>query len=316
MIPRSAVVMGGTGSLGRHICAALLRTGDYRVTAVARHDGPVPPGVPLLCADPLGDDEQALGELVTGSDVVVNAAGAGWGGTPHQMAAAHAVLVERLLGLVPPRTRLVHLGSVHEYGAIGPRQAADEDHPERPTTVYGRTKLVGTRSILASAAEGRSDAVILRVTNVCGPGAPATSFLGSLIRRLRELPSGTSLDLQLTPDLRDFIDIRDVADAVVRAVTAPVSGLVINIGRGHAHEVPAVADLMIKAAGFPRHRVRIKPAAAGGSTGGHGAWTKVDVTRARALLNWSHSMSLEESLRDQWDAAVPSSDVVPGTATT
>ncbi|MFD5184547.1 NAD-dependent epimerase/dehydratase family protein [Streptomyces sp. NPDC058372] len=304
MSARSAIVMGGTGSLGRCICAALLRTGNYRVTAVARHDAPVPSGARLLRADLLGKDEEALSDLVAGSDVVVNAAGAGWGGTPDQMERAHTVLVERLLRLVPLRTRLVHLGSVHEYGEISRHEAADERHPERPVTMYGRTKLVGTNAILASAAEGRSDAVILRVTNVCGPGAPAASFLGSLIERLREMPPGLPLELQLAPDLRDFVDIRDVADAVVRAATAPVSGLVINIGRGHVHDVPTVAELMIKAADFPRHQVRMGAVAESGSTGGHGAWTKVEVSRARDLLGWSPSMSLEDSLRDQWRAAV------------
>ncbi|MEV7185710.1 NAD-dependent epimerase/dehydratase [Kitasatospora sp. NPDC093102] len=302
---RSAVVIGGTGSLGRHVCAALLRAGTSRVTAVARHEGPVAPGARLLTADLLGGDDRALGELVADGDVVVNAAGAGWSGTPEHMVAAHTALVDRLLRLVPPRTRLVHLGTVHEYGEISSRDAADEHHPERPSTPYGRTKLIGTRSVLAAAAQGRNDAVVLRITNVCGPGAPAASFLGSLIERLRQLPPGASLDLALTSDRRDFVDIRDVADAVVRAATAPVNGCVINIGRGVVHDVATVAGMVITAAGLPRHRVRMRTAEASGGPGGQGAWTKVDVRRAHALLGWSHATDIQDSLRDQWEAAVP-----------
>jgi NDP-hexose 4-ketoreductase len=215
------------------------------------------------------------------------------------MVSSHTVLVERLLRLVPPRTRLVHLGSVHEYGEIPPREAADERRPERPSTLHGRTKLIGSRAVLASAAEGRTDGVALRITNVCGPGAPAASFLGSLAEQLHRLPPGLPLDLTLTPDMRDFIDIRDVADAVVRAATAPVTGLVINIGRGAVHAVPAVAKLMVRAAGFPEHRVRI---ATPESTEKNGAWTRVDVRRAHALLGWSHTTCLQDSLRDQWEA--------------
>jgi nucleoside-diphosphate-sugar epimerase len=297
---RSAVVIGGTGSLGRHICAALLRGGASQVTAVARHEGPVVSGARLLRADLLTDDSRTLSSLMAGSDVVVNAAGDSWRGTPDQMVSSHTVLVERLLRLVPPGTRLVHLGSVHEYGEIAPGQAADERRPERPSTLHGRTKLIGSRSVLASAAEGRTDGVVLRITNVCGPGAPAASLLGSLAEQLHRLPPGLPLDLTLAPDMRDFIDIRDVADAVVRAATAPVTGLVINIGRGAVHAVPAAARLMIGAAGLPEHRVRI---ATPERTGKNGAWTKVDVRRARALLGWSHTRSLQDSLRDQWEAA-------------
>ncbi|GGS43773.1 NAD-dependent epimerase/dehydratase family protein [Streptomyces violaceus] len=311
----SAVVVGGTGSLGRHICAALLRAGASQVTAVARHQGQVAPGVRLFRADVLAGSDRALDHLTAHSDIVVNAAGAGWRGTPEQMVRAHTVLVERLLRLVPPHTRLVHLGSVHEYGAISPRDAADEHHPERPSTPYGRTKLTGTRAVLASAAEGRADAVVLRITNVCGPDAPAASFLGSLIEQLRRLPPGRPLDLTVTPDMRDFIDIRDVADAVVRAATAPVAGLVINVGRGEVHAVPAVAEMLTVAAGFPRRRVRMQVAAMPGSPGGNGAWTKVDVRRARALLGWSHTVCLQDSLRDQWTAAAPPDGGRPGART-
>ncbi|APU21373.1 NAD-dependent epimerase/dehydratase family protein [Actinoalloteichus sp. GBA129-24] len=300
----SAVVLGGTGSLGRHICAALLRAGAAQVTAVARHEGPVVPGARLLRADLLGDDDRALNDLVADSDLVVNAAGAGWRGTEEQMFRAHTVLVDRLLRLVPPPTRLVHLGSVHEYGEISPGDAADEHHPERPSAPYGQTKLIGSRSVLAAAAEGRTDAVVLRITNVCGPRAPAASFLGSLIEQLRQLPPGGRLDLTVTPDMRDFVDIRDVADAVVRAAVAPVAGLVINIGRGEVHTVPDVAEMMTGAAGLPPRRVRMRVATMPGNPGGKGAWTKVDVRRANALLGWSHTTCLQDSLRDQWKAAV------------
>ncbi|MEY9911391.1 putative NADH-flavin reductase [Catenulispora sp. MAP12-49] len=73
------------------------------------------PGVELLRADLLHDgSDRALERLLADSDVVVNAAGSGWRGTLEQMLDAYAVLVERLLRLIPPHIRLVQLGTVHE----------------------------------------------------------------------------------------------------------------------------------------------------------------------------------------------------------
>lgn len=263
------------------------------------------PGVELLRADLLHDgSDRALERLLADSDVVVNAAGSGWRGTLEQMLDAYAVLVERLLRLIPPHIRLVQLGTVHEYGEISPHEAADEDHPEQPSTPYGQAKLMGSRSILAAAAEGRTDAVVLRVTNVCGPGAPAGSLLGSLTKRLQELPPGGRLDLAVTPDMRDFIDIRDVADAVVRAAAAPAAGLVVNIGRGEVHAVSDVVEMMADVAGLPRSRLLMNVAAGPESPGGSSC-TNVDVRRAQAVLGWSHVTRLRDSLRDQWEAAVP-----------
>ena len=66
-----AAVTGGTGFLGRHVVAALLRAG-WRVRLLTRSD-PEPPGVELVRGD-LGDPE-ALSRLVRGVGAVVHAAG-------------------------------------------------------------------------------------------------------------------------------------------------------------------------------------------------------------------------------------------------
>lgn len=112
------------------------------------------------------------------------------------------------------------------------------------------------------------------------------------------------MDLAVIPDMRDFIDIRDVADAVVRAAAAPAAGLVVNIGRGEVHAVSDVVEMMADVAGLPRSRLLMNVAAGPESPGGSSC-TNVDVRRAQAVLGWSHVTRLRDSLRDQWDAAVP-----------
>ncbi|MEU8828730.1 NAD(P)-dependent oxidoreductase [Streptomyces sp. NPDC048636] len=299
---RRAVVVGGTGFIGRHICRALARQ-EYDVLAMARKPAEAIPGVGFLALDavaaPVGDIAAAVGP----ADLVVNAAGDSWEGDEERMTASHIPLVDQLVSAVatlPRRPRLLHLGSVHEYGPVPDGTAVGENHPTAPETPYARTKLVGSRIVLGAADAGRIDGCVLRVTNVCGPGTPYGSFLGRLAARLRETDEATPLTLTLVDDRRDFIDVRDVADAVVRAAGAPVGGQVINIGQGTATGMRELAGLLISASRVPPHLVREEDAPVH-SKGGR--WTQADIRLARTLLGWSPKVPLKESLYDLWAAS-------------
>ncbi|WP_431773768.1 NAD-dependent epimerase/dehydratase family protein [Streptomyces cucumeris] len=300
-----AVVVGGTGFIGRHICRALARQ-EYDVLAMARKPAEAIPGVGFLALDAVAAPITDIAAAVGSADLVVNAAGDSWEGDEARMTASHIPLVDQLVSAVatlPRRPRLVHLGSVHEYGPVPDGTAITEDHPTAPLTPYARTKLVGSRIVLGSADAGRVDGCVLRVTNVCGPGTPYGSFLGRLAARLREAGEAgadTPFTLTLVDDQRDFIDVRDVADAVALAAAAPVTGRVINIGQGAATGMRELAGLLISASRVPPHLVREEDAPVR-SKGGH--WTQADISLARTLLGWTPKVPLKESLHDLWAAS-------------
>ncbi|GAA2329589.1 reductase [Streptomyces violaceusniger] len=308
------MVVGGTGFLGRHICAALTARGND-VVAVARRPGPPVEGAHVVQLDAA---RGSLGDLVAvlkDADLVVSAAGDVWADDEARMAAAHVTAVDRLLDAMarlPHRPRLVHLGSVHEYGPVPDGVRVAEDRPAAPVSVHGRTKLAGTQAVLRSVCEGRVDGCVLRVVNACGPGTPEYSFVGRLAARLRARTGDTPLDLTVADDRRDYIDARDVAEAVDLAARAPVTGRIINIGRGTATGMRQIADLLVRASGIAPHLVR----ESGGTVRGRGAgWTCVDNTLAHRLLGWAPRVPLETSLRDTWTAsAVPFGAGDPGTA--
>jgi nucleoside-diphosphate-sugar epimerase len=303
---RRFAVMGATGCVGRQVCAALTCRGDH-VLAVARR-----PGDHVLASEFRSVDLGAtlpgrIAEMLVDSrvDVVVNATG-GWGTTEEEMVYSHVRLVERLIeavALVPSRPRLVHVGTIHEYGPVAEGTLIGEDIEPSPETPYARTKLTGSEAVLRAARANRVDGVVLRAVNMCGPHPAAASFPGFLLNRLRDAEAdGTVVELTVADAERDYVDVRDAAEAVLLAASAPVAGRVINIGRGQAVAMRDLVTQFVSVTGFPPDRVRLlaRPVSSKG-----GDWTRADIRLAGALLNWRPRISLRDSLRAMWGAKSP-----------
>jgi nucleoside-diphosphate-sugar epimerase len=149
-----------------------------------------------------------------------------------------------------PGARLVHLGSAAEYGPGAPGTLATESAPTRPTAPYGATKLAGTVAVTGAGL----DAVVLRVGNPVGPGAPESGLPGRITRLLRTTDRDGVLRLGDLSAYRDFVDVRDVARATVLAATAPGPlPPILNIGGGQAVLVRDLVHLLATKADFRGH---------------------------------------------------------------
>ncbi|MGS2642339.1 NAD-dependent epimerase/dehydratase family protein [Streptosporangium sp. LJ11] len=300
---RVAVVLGATGFVGGAVCEAFSAAG-HEVVAVARHRTSRAAAhrfVPLDVATAV-PAELARTLVRLRADVVVNATG-GWLATEEANTFHHVTLVENLLaglaGMTSP-PRLVQVGSIHEYGPVPRGEPIHEEISPRPLTPYARTKLAGSEAILRAARLGRVDGVVLRAVNVCGPHVTTASFLGSVLAGLRALPPSRKLELRIGDDRRDFLDVRDLADAVVRAAGAPACGRVVNVGRGVAVAIREMVARLVAAAGLPPEVLQERGEPVGSRGDG---WTMADIRLAGELLGWAPRIGLDESVRDMWEAA-------------
>jgi nucleoside-diphosphate-sugar epimerase len=298
-------VLGATGCVGRHVCAALAAR-SHTVLAIARRPVPDIASKYRFCSMDIAsiDAPQVASALVEEDvDIIVNATGS-WSSNEEDLRYAHIQLVERLLAVValmPTTPRLVHIGSVHEYGPVPAESSVQEDTATAPKTVYAKTKLIGSELVLDTCAAGDVDAVVLRVANVYGPHPAPESFLGALVEKLRTADPITGLELSIADARRDYVDVRDVAEAVVLAAKRPVTGQVINIGRGVAVSMRELVYALIDAAGLPKsamHESALEVQSKGGN------WTRVDTTHARQMLGWQSRFTLPESVGSMWRTAV------------
>ncbi|MGW5849814.1 NAD-dependent epimerase/dehydratase family protein [Streptomyces sp. NPDC055254] len=299
----TVAVLGATGSIGRQVSAAFSDAG-HEVLGVARRPAPHTAGRPFAPLDLAAASPGEITELLASRNVqvVVNATG-GWAVTEEAMHRAHVRLVDRVLAGVaalPTRPRFVQVGSIHEYGFVPTGTSIDESVAPDPSTPYARTKLAGSQAVLEAARAGDVDGVVLRAVNVCGPHPSEASFLGTVLHRLRAVTPGARLELMIADAARDYIDVRDVASAVLRAAGAGSPGAVFNIGRG---ETPTMRDLvttLVEVAGFPPETIEETGGAVESKGGG---WTKADIRHAERVLGWRPAIALRDSLRDMWEAA-------------
>ncbi|MER5704803.1 NAD(P)-dependent oxidoreductase [Micromonospora sp. NPDC002296] len=316
MAGRRVAVLGGTGFVGRHVCAALTAAGA-EVTTVSRTEPADPDGEPpgrWAGMDLAGAPSERIAALLADLDaaVVVNCAGAVWRPTPEQLRSGNVDLVVRLmaaLGRLDRPPRLVQLGSVHEYGAGAEHGPTPEDHPTAPVTDYGLSKLRGSQAVIDAARAGGLDAVVLRAANSTGPHLPRGSLLGGIAGRLADFArsrpaAGVAMPLSLAPLTvrRDFVDIRDVADAVVSAAAPagpPLVGEVVNVGSGRAVPVRELVDLLIGLSGVP---VRVSPVAEGAARRDVER-LELSITKAAHLWDWRPRRDLKRSLADMLAAA-------------
>ncbi|WUH98285.1 NAD(P)-dependent oxidoreductase [Spirillospora sp. NBC_00431] len=278
----------------------MFRRAGYAVLPVARRAAAHVPGVTRL--DVAGGDPEDLARLLVRHDVdvVVNATG-GWVPTEDEMRSAHVHLVGNLLTAVaglPRRPRIVQIGSIHEYGPVPAGTAIHEETEPGPRTPYARTKAAGSAAVLSATEAGEVDGVVLRAVNVCGPHTTTASFLGGVAAKLRAAGPGERIALTIAEARRDYIDVRDVAEAVLSAAVRPVAGQAINIGRGEAVSMRDLVSMLLAAAGRGMDAVDVTGAPVESKGGG---WTMADISRARRLLGWRPRRDLRASIQDMWD---------------
>jgi len=152
----------------------------------------------------------------------------------HVMGTATVLEVCRRYGI----KRIVYISSAEVYGRPRTPRVA-EDAALRPLSPYAAAKAGAEKLVEAFSSAFGLEGVILRPFAIYGPGLSSRSMIGTVIRQTRRGHSAVLRDLR---PVRDFCHVTDVADAIVRACTAPLPRLtILNVGSGRGTSVAQVA---------------------------------------------------------------------------
>src|SRR5437763_1867491 len=181
--------------------------------------------------------------------------------------------------------RVVYAGSSSAYGDT-PTLPKREDMPTRPLSPYALQKLVGEQYMQMFTALYGLETVTIRYFNVFGPrqdpSSPYSGVISIFTRALFEnRPPVIYGDGEQT---RDFTYIANVVDGVLRACTADVSGMVINLATGSRISLNDLFRVLRDLTG------RTISPTYGPARAGDVRDSQADISRARQLLGYEPSV--------------------------
>lgn len=303
------LVTGADGFVGRHALPHLLADG-WGVMACHRVDGSVPSWastVPAARWTPLDleDDRSVSAAVAPGTEAILHLAAVASGQEARENvgrawnvnAAGTARLCEAASRLRreggDPLVLVVSTGEV--YGVGGPA-GRREDDPTAPVSPYASSKLGAEVAALEVMRRTGLRSIVARPFAHTGPGQTERYVVPALASRLQAAAkSGAqSVPVGNLDPVRDFLDVRDVADAYVRLLRQGRPGEVYNIASGVGVSLRDLFDRLAALIGVDARPVR------------DSALTRAadlphlvgDSTKLRQATGWKPALSFDQSLRD------------------
>jgi UDP-glucose 4-epimerase len=296
---KRCLVLGANGFIGRHLVPALLEAG-YAVRVYERR---LTVGLPKAAETRQGllEDENLLTEALQEVETVIYLSWTGYPATIKTNFALdlHANLLTAIKVMEACRrqavARLIFASSGGTVYGVPQHLPITETHPTHPISAHGLGKLMAEQYLAVYRARGELASIVLRPANPYGPYQWPERQQGFIATALGRIAQQRPIEVWGQGEtVRDYVHVRDVAEAFVKAVAYQGNETVFNIGSGVGLSLNAVLAEIEKI-------TQRKPQVVFQSAySGDVAQNVLDITRARQALQWTPQIYLSAGLLDTW----------------
>ena len=293
-----ALVTGGAGFIGSNIVGQLVADGHEVVVLdnlMSGYRGNLQPFPDVRFLEGDVRDEGAVKEAIAGCEVVFHQAASVGNkrSIDHPLTDAGINVMGTLTVLEACRAagvrKIVAASSAGIFGELV-TMPIREDHPVEPDSPYGCTKLAEEKLCLAYAKLYDLEAVCLRYFNVYGPNQRFDAYGNVIPIFVFQALRGETLTIFGDGEqTRDFINVRDVVQANLKAAAARGVSGAFNMGSAGRITINGLAR-MIRDAGLPCAWTH------GPERPGDVRHSLADVTAAREAFGFEPSVGMAEGL--------------------
>lgn len=285
------LIVGGTGFIGYHLAKRALER-SWKVTSISTK----PPKkirylkkVKYLLCD-ITKKKSLKKNITKPFDYVVNLGGYVDHSDKQKTYKSHYIgcknLTEIFLKKLPKA--FVQIGSGGEYGSL--QSPHKENKKGQPKSIYAKAKLFASIHLIYLFEKKKFPATVLRLYQAYGSRQDFNRFIPIIIKaciKNKKFPCSEGRQL------RDFIHVSDVVDAILKALKSKKArGHIINIGTGRPRKVKNIIKYIKKIlkGGYPQFgKIKLRK--------DEFLKTYPNIMKAKNKMNWSPKISFKNGLK-------------------
>ena len=288
------LIVGGTGFIGYHLAKKSLAKG-WQVTSISTNPPKkirYLPKVKYILCD-ITKKKFLKKSIHKSFDYVVNLGGYVDHSNKKKTLKSHYEGCKNLTEIFLKKAPLsfVQIGSCLEYGnSNSPQKENMKCNLKSIKSTYGKAKLLSSIHMINLFKKKKFPSTVLRLYLAYGPKQDVNRFLPIIINgciKNKKFPCSDGVQL------RDFIHVADVVDAILKSLTNKnARGQIINIGSGKPKKIRNVIECVknISKGGYPQYgtfklrkfeTLKLYPS----------------IKKAKNKINWKPKISFEKGLR-------------------